>query len=222
MAFSTEWDSIYRKHEQMTSWPWTDLISLVHRHCIHLVSNKGNALELGCGSGANIPFFKALGVNYFGIDGSQAVINHLRERYPELQQQIICEDFTVIQPFDMKYDLIFDRAAVTHNNSKSIQRTLDIALNSLNFGGTYIGVDYFSTKHSDFNKGSPMDDPFTRNGYVEGQFTGCGNVHFFNEAHIRDLFNDYEIIYLSEKIVREFEPKGTKQFASWNIVARKI
>lgn len=222
MTFSNEWDGIYRKKEQMSSWPWSDLISLVHRHCDLLISNKGNVLELGCGAGANIPFFKALGVNYFGIDGSEAVINHVKERHPELQQQIICEDFTAIYPFDTKFDLIFDRAALTHNNCKAIQRTLDTARKFLNYGGIYIGVDYFSSKHSDFSNGYQIDDLFTRNGYVDGQFIGCGKVHFFDELHIRELFTEYEIVYLSEKVVHELEPKGRNQFASWNIVARKI
>lgn len=222
MSFSNEWNEIYLNNEQMSTWPWSDLVSLVHRYGDNLISTKGNVLELGCGAGANIPFFRALGINYYCVDGSPSIINYLKFKYPELSNQIVCADFTKSQPFNKKYDLIFDRAALTHNNTASIKCALDSANKSLNSGGIYIGVDYFSTKHSDFDNGSEIDDPFTRSGYADGQFVGCGKVHFFDESHIREIFSDFEIIYLSEKVVRELGQKEKDRFASWNIVAKKV
>ena len=221
MTFSNEWNEIYNKNEQMSSWPWSDLISLVHRHCARLISNNGNVLELGCGAGANIPYFKALSVNYYGLDGSKEIINHLKNQHPELEAQLECADFTSSQPFEKKFDLIFDRAALTHNNNKSIKQALALAGNSLKDQGIYIGIDYFSVRHSDYKNGISVDDEYTRTGYTSGQFKGCGKVHYFDKAHINNLFEKFEIIYLTEKITREYVPENSHQFASWNLVAIK-
>jgi len=220
MAFSEEWDAIYSDNNQLSVWPWSDVVSLVHRHCRNIIAG-GDVFEMGCGAGANIPFFRALGVKYFGIEGSPTIVKQLHERYPDMRQQIICGDFTVRRPFDRDFDLVLDRSSITHNNTNSIVRTLDTVLKLLKPGGLFIGVDWFSKDHSDAEKGMLVDDNFTRTDFFAGQFKGVGKVHFSDERHLRQLFNDFEIIYLVEKQERRFEPVDNYRFASWNIVARK-
>ncbi len=69
MGFSNEWDSIYADGQQKSIWPWSDLVSFVMRYA----RPKGptyRVLELGCGAGANVPFFRYLNVEYCAIDGS--------------------------------------------------------------------------------------------------------------------------------------------------------
>ncbi len=57
------WESAYSLGGHNTLWPWSDLVSLVSRHCCPISSpEKFNMLELGCGPGANIPFFLSLKV----------------------------------------------------------------------------------------------------------------------------------------------------------------
>ena len=54
MGFSAEWEKQYQKNQQMSIWPWSDLISYVMRYTKINASYK--VLEIGCGAGANIPF----------------------------------------------------------------------------------------------------------------------------------------------------------------------
>ena len=58
MSFSQEWEQRYAENTHMSIWPWSDVVSLVHRHCKPLISaGGGECLELGCGAGAPIyPF----------------------------------------------------------------------------------------------------------------------------------------------------------------------
>src|SRR4029077_14742021 len=58
MGFSKEWDDCYRRGGQAIKWPWSDVISLVMRHA-RPTGSEFRVLELGCGSGANIPFFES-------------------------------------------------------------------------------------------------------------------------------------------------------------------
>jgi len=225
-SFSSEWDDVYARNKQMSLWPWSDLVSLVHRYCRSLIcSNKSSAkvLELGCGAGANIPFFLENGFEYYAIEGSPTIVEQLHKRYPSMASQILCGDFTSSYQFDFEFDLIFDRAALTHNNAASISAALNIACNSLRDNGIFIGVDWFSENHSDSTNGISVDDAHTRTHYQKGQFSEIGKVHFSNELHLRDLFSTagITISFLEEKIVRRFEPSDNYQFASWNIVGSK-
>jgi SAM-dependent methyltransferase len=222
MGFSHEWEQRYTESTHMSVWPWSDIVSLVHRHCKpNIAAGRGLVLELGCGAGANIPFFRALGMNYFAIDGSPTIVKQLHQRYPDLIAQISAADFTAAQPFPDKFDLVIDRAALTHNNTASIQNALKIAFHSLRPGGVLIGSDWFSKNHSDFSGGEEFIDKFTRTNYSAGQFTGVGVVHFSDEHHLRNLFSEFEIVFMEEKLSRRYEPADGHQFASWNIVARK-
>jgi len=223
-GFSSEWEDVYKKRSQLTSWPWTDLVSLVYRYCKDVIKHgKGVVLELGCGAGPNIPFIKSLGMTYYGIEGSEAIVDSLHEKFPELNSQVVVGDFTSIDQFVSlpKIDIVIDSAAVTHNDFSSVSRTLDCSYSALKSGGYFIGVDWFSTNHDDFLKGVSGGDKYTRTNIQEGQFTNVGNVHFSNEEHLRSLFKKFDIISLEEKIVTNFNLKNNHKFASWNIVARK-
>lgn len=221
MSFSTEWEERYTANTHLSVWPWSDIVSLVYRHCKHVIAEGGRVLELGCGAGANIPLFRALGVDYCAIEGSPTIVKQLHERYPDLADNITCGDFTTEQPFPGDFDLIVDRASLTCNSTAAIDRALKLTFESLKTGGIFIGSDWYSKNHSDFEEGDPSIDAFTRTNHKSGQFLGTGQVHFSDEAHLRDLFSQFELIFLEEKLTRRHEPKDGHQFASWNFVARK-
>lgn len=220
MSFSGEWDSIYKLGMQHTAWPWSDLVSLVHRYVPTGLSGR-RVLELGCGTGANVPFFVALGARYNAIEGSEAAVAVVHERFPAMRSTVAVGDFTQSLPSTGPYDLIVDRASLTHNSTQAIQRTLELAWANLVPGGCYIGIDWFSDHHSDRGYGMSVDDENTFTQFTKGQFQGCGRVHFSNELHMRGLFSRFDILLLEEKIIRPVEPARDHQFASFNIVARK-
>lgn len=220
MTFSAEWDQRYLEGTHLSVWPWSDLVSLVRRNFRNLGAAT-RVLELGCGAGANIPFFLSLGVQYFAMDGSPAIVATLRERFPSAADRIAVADFTLEAPFPGGFDIVVDRAAVTHNSSAAIERAMDLVWHGLVPGGSFVGVDWFSTRYGEFGRGLRGDDAMTRTGYRNGPFAGTGNVHFSDEAHLRALFHRFELAVLEEKIVRNVVPGDSSEFATWNIVARK-
>ena len=222
-GFSKEWDQIYDKSLQLNSWPWSDLVSLVFVNCKDIIMRRGSVFELGCGSGPNIRFFESLGVDFYGVEGSEVVVQNLYKKYPELKNKITVGDFSNANCFMNvpDIDIIIDRAAVTHNDLPAIKRTILNSFDKLKVGGYFIGIDWFSTKHSDFQLGVQGGDRYTRTNIKEGQFKGVGNVHFSDEEHMRSLFLGFDIISLEEKIINNYELQNNHQLASWNIVARK-
>lgn len=175
-------------------------------------------LELGCGVGANVPFFLARGDDYAAVEGSPSAVAEVRRRFPELRERIVAADFTSSLP-DGPFDLIVDRAALTHNTTAAIGRALAAAQAALRPGGRFIGVDWFSTSHADAARGTPLD-AHTRDAAGDGQFAELGAVHFSDEPHLRALFSAWEIVALEHKIVASLLP-APRQFAAWNIVARR-
>jgi len=223
-SFSSEWDKIYLSGQQLTSWPWSDVVSLIYRYCKDSISKKSVVFELGCGVGPNIPFIQSLGMNYYGIDGSVTAIKNLHQKFPELKSQTLVGDFTNIEHYSSieDVDIVIDRAAITHNNLPAIKQILGNIHSVLRSGGYFIGIDWFSTKHFSSKMGRRSVDKNTRTNIEIGQFKNIGSVHFSDEDHLRTLFFDFDIILLEEKVVNSFEPKNNHQFASWNVVARKI
>jgi SAM-dependent methyltransferase len=219
MSFSTAWDERYRANTQLSVWPWSDLVSYVMRYA-RPSGRETAVLELGCGAGANIPFFKELGVRYYAVEGSPAIVERLRERFPDLKDNIVVGDFTQEIPLEGRFDLVADRSSLTHNSDSAIRNCLSLLRARLKEGGSYIGIDWFSTAHSDFRAGKAAEDPYTRRDFESGQFAKVGRVHFSDRAHLEDLFKGFSIETLEHKIVERKIPDVAHVFASWNLVAR--
>jgi SAM-dependent methyltransferase len=199
-------------------WPWSDLVSLAIRFAPRGGSLR--VLELGCGIGANIPFFLAKGDEYYAIEGSAAAVAAIHRKFPSLQGTVTCGDFTQDVPFGGPFDLIVDRSAMTHNDTESIKNGLIRALRLLGPGKTYLGIDWFSIRHPESGRGTAVDDR-TRRDFGDGPFHGVGKVHFSDEPHLRDLFASFQIVLLEEKQIETRHPDQQRRFASWNIVARR-
>ncbi len=219
MNFSKEWDEAYKANMYLSIWPWSDMVSYVLRY-VH-PDKKFRVLELGCGAGANIPFFRHLGVEYFAVEGSPAVVEKLHTRFPELKDNILIGDFTEKIPVPGLFDLVVDRASLTHNTTAAIKNCLSLIHSSLKPGGKYVGIDWFSITHSEYKKGREGEDIYTRCGYVSGQFTNVGRVHFSDKAHLAELFSAFNIGILEHKIIRREIPYDEHVFASYNLVAEK-
>jgi len=221
MNFSEEWESVYRVGAHMSVWPWSDLVSFVHRHA-KPADGFRRVLEVGCGAGANIPFFLKLGVDFYGIDGSPEIVGMLHKSFPQLRDNIVLGDFTQSLPFAGQFDLVVDRASIPHNTTAAIQRTFWMIGNQLRPGGKFIGIDWFSTAYPDSQWGVALDS-HTRASMPQGQFVGLGAVHFSDKQHILDLLHEagFQVERLSHKTVETAIPAGATTAGWWSFSAVK-
>lgn len=216
---NSSWENLYRNNKHHSIWPWTDLISEVKK-----LNIKGKiALELGCGMGANIPFLISEGYTYYGIDSSQTAITHNINCFPNLKDNLIVCDFTRNIPFDNEFDLIFDRASITHNDNKGIQSCIENISKKIKESGYYIGIDWFSKNHSDYGDGIELETG-TKTCINSDQFKGTGDIHFFDQEEINHIFhsNNLKVIKMEEKIYQDIQNKeNIRKRASFNFVAIK-
>ena len=220
MTFSLEWDERYRSNTHMSIWPWSDLVSYVIRYA-KPTGKQTRVLELGCGAGANIPFFLGQGFKYYGIEGSNTIINKLKRKFPKIKNNLIADDFTKQIQFKEKFDLVVDRAALTHNNTDGIKNCLELVYDKMKKNSMYIGIDWFSTKHHDYSNFVKKLDTYSRTGYSNGSFVNVGTVNFTNKPQLLKLFKKFEILVLEHKVTTKEIPEK-KISAAWNFVARKI
>jgi len=221
MTFSQEWEYIYRANTHMSIWPWSDVVSYVHRYA-KPVDNFKRVLEMGCGAGANIPFFLQIGVDYWGVDGSHNVVAKIHEKYPELTTKIIVADFSQSIPFEGEFDLVVDRSSLVHNTTTAINRCLMMIFKRLREGGKIIGIDWFSSAHQDANKGLEVDS-HTRCRIPDGHLAGTGTVHFCDQEDLLRLLTDvgFQIERLEHKCNDVLIPLNGEHYAWWNFVAVK-
>jgi len=220
MTFSIEWEKRFTENKSISIWPWSDLVSYVMRYS-NLTYPKFSVLELGCGAGANIPFFLSLNVDYYAMEGSTTIINTLKEKFPSIKKNLFVGDFTKEIPFSQNFDLIVDRSSITHNPLDGVQQCLDLIYKKLKNNGKYIGIDWFSTIHSDYKHGKSTKDKHTKKDFQTGQFKNVGMVHFSDKSHLVDLFKKFKILILEHKIIHKEIPNNNQIFASWNLVAQK-
>lgn len=220
-GFDQDWDNRYTENTHLSIWPWSDVVSYINRY-LKPKDDHIKTLELGCGAGANIPFFLSKDMEYYAIEGSQTITSRLHTQFPSLLKNIICGDFTKNVPFDFQFDVVLDRASLTHNDTKSIERCLEILKFKIRKNGVFIGIDWFSKKHPDSQRGVTVDEN-TRRDLPSRQFQGLGNVHFSDQEHLIKTFSkfEFEIIILEHKeniMLIGSEQINTCQF---NFVAKK-
>lgn len=221
MTFSNEWETLYAQGKQWSLYPWSDLVSLVMVFAGPKAFNhKPKVLELGCGVGANIPFFLDKGFEYYAIEGSRTAVEHIRKRWQN-KVTILHGDFTKELSFERGYfDLVVDRSSTTHNTKKAVEKVISDVKRVLKPGHLFIVCDWFSTKHSGYLKGEFLEKQTCHNFDVDSVFAHVGVVHFFDKRELVSLFDQWEILSMEHKIYKAFIPQEEIKLASWNLVVK--
>lgn len=217
------WDNLYKDSKQMSRWPWSDLISLLYRYKKEF--QDGHVLEVGCGAGANIPFFVSENINYHGIDQSPTIIQDLKERYPNLAPNLSTQDMANMDP-SLKFNLIFDRAALVHNNLEAIKKSIDLIWRNLNPGSLFIFCHWFASDSGYLPWGEKITEgEETYRSFSTGPFQGLGTVHFFSFNELKQLFKDFEILEMGKVIYQDYDINNPEllpiNHSMWNGVVRR-
>lgn len=207
----TDWEEIYSKGQQLAEWPWSDVVSLFHKFKSHKQTGNVSVLELGCAAGVNASFFFSQHCEYVGIDGSGTAIQIARERFPENAKSFFdadLNDMGAVLPLK-KYDIILDRASVSHNPREQIVSIISQSKELLNDNGLYIGVDWHSDQSSAFDSREVNGVRYLED-VNDDQFSNVKGTYFASPDCINQIFEEFDMIFLVEKTSQDYDTKKKK------------
>ena len=211
------WDKIYKNNLHLSTWPWTDIVTLVNRYTDYKIRKKLNIVEIGSGLGANINFLKKNNNNYFGNEESIIAYKFLKKNYNRIN--IKKSNFLDCKYKDNFFDIVIDRASITHNSYNDIIKIIDKSYKILKPDGKFISTYLFS-KNCSILKGYKKDTNTFKN-IKNGFLSGVGTVSFFNKNNILELFtNKFNIIHLEHNKKNILQP-SLETISWWNIVGQK-
>jgi len=127
-SFDEKWEAIHQQRE-WGRWPDNHLVRFVHRNYPERLMLQ--ALDLGCGGGAQTVFLRKYGFDTVGVDASLAAIERCRQAIPEnfssslvvgINYQVA--DVTVL-PFPQgHFDLVTDVCCLQHVTAPDHKRAL--------------------------------------------------------------------------------------------------
>lgn len=224
MSFDQNWEKSYTQNRSLAKWPWSKVIGMIKRHGKGLTEGS-KILELGCGVGANIPFFMAEKMDFYGIEGSGSAVSLIHQQYPQLKNKVVVGDFTNSWGFDgIQFDAILDRGSLCHTSMTGVEQVFEQMALRLKANGYFFGIDWMSTDHEAFRLSEPSIDPYTRTNVSKGTFKGVGRVHFFDRTRAMALLEKYnfEVLYF-EHARTDVEVGGSNEtsHAAFSLAARK-
>lgn len=134
-------------YNEISSW-WNDQVELTTgiefvRKALRFSANKGNALDVGCGSGGRmVAALLNAGFQVTGIDVSEAMLKYARKRHPD--SDFILGDICEWEP-QAQYDVIIAWDSIFHIPYSEQRRVVGKLCNALANGGVILftagGVD---------------------------------------------------------------------------------
>ena len=215
MSFDKNWEKlVYKQSLQINRYPFDWIVSSTFNQIKRF--NKKKVLELGCGTGNNLRFFRDLNFKeIIGVDGSKTAIKLAKKNIKNKKIKLIQNDFSKINFKSNYFDLIVDRGSITHNPKKEINQIFDKLYKFLKKDGLFLSTIFSSRHYGNFIKiknKSFKDEINSKEGLT---------TSFFNQREIKNLFSKFKIISLQLEEKKSFIPNNKKNSAWWLIISKK-
>ena len=99
-SFDNQWNESYGNGKQLNEFPFMDFVSFYFNNFKNSTT-KLNILEVGCGAGNNLEFLAQKGHNVYGLDASEKVIEHAKQKF---SKKNISGNFIVSEFTDLPYE----------------------------------------------------------------------------------------------------------------------
>lgn len=217
-AWNPVWDTIFAAR-QWGKYPKEELIRFVARYYYAAPDRSAvRFLDLGCGFGSSTWFLAREGFAVDGVDGSQLIIDKLRERLAleGLTAGLLAAD-AINLPYPAEhFDCMIEIACLQHNTPENTRRILDGAFERLKPGGRLFSFTAMAGSWGD-GLGCQVTD-CTYTDISEGPFAHAGVARFSTEQQIRDLYGKFEL----QLDVSEITVGGrAHRLSNWIVEGRK-
>jgi SAM-dependent methyltransferase len=187
VSFDPIWEEKYSAGHQQRA-PWDETVSFVFRNMPkQKARNEITILEVGCGTASNLWFFSLEGFDVAGIDASSSAITKAQARFKKdnLKGDLRVGDFTQLPFQDHSFDLVIDRAALTHSGTSTIKSAVREIHRVLKKDGKFFFTP-FADSHGSNSAGQRGGDGLTID-IQASTLTGAGQVCFVSRTEIDEF-----------------------------------
>ncbi len=218
---SVDWEAdIYARGQQINKWPFSEVISSIIRAAAGRDRREVSVLEIGCGAGNNIWFLASEGFQAHGLDMSATAIEYARNRLCDmrLEADLRVGNIAALPWPDERFDIVIDRAVLTHNSHSHISITLEEVRRVLKPGGVMMSFSLFGMNHAERVHGEEVSH-HTFDHFHDGYFRSVGLTSFFTRDDLTGLFSRFGKLEIERTTVHddndqilseEFSVKATK------------
>jgi SAM-dependent methyltransferase len=219
------WDELFKDKKNVWDFPQTEVMKFVNRLESTFDRRPLIIWDLCCGAGRNSVAIAKVGHKVYSSDVSPTGVNNLKTWLKSENQQCetqVCE--MEVNPWNRHdFDGVFCWDALHHNTIGNIKSTVDMIYDSLITGGLFM-TSLISIKSGLEDKGTLVEP----NTFIHNQGAESGVPHhYFDEAEIRDLFENWKILILAEIEVnyieteKEFYKNNPFPYTKWNVLVMK-
>lgn len=198
------WDQKF-KNRSWGEYPPEDLIRFVKRNFPENKENSYRVLELGCGPGANIIFFRREGFKVSAIDISPNAIDRATNRllennlYSDSNIDLKVGNFKELPWEDNSFDLIIDNFAVYANTKSVIADVVKEQYRVMKKGGLGF-AKFWGINTTGYGQGELIEEN-TYDNIPSGPCKDMGFAHFVHYEELECLFSNF-INVIIDKINR--------------------
>ena len=219
-SFDDIWEQNYAAGQALNKYPLSDVVSFVFRHRPQRPNNTVSILEVGCGTAPNVAFMAREGFQVSGIDASKTAVRIASERLEKegLKADLTIGDFCALPYKDESFDLVVDRAALTHADFPSMRRAIDEIRRVLKPRGRFLFIPFGDT-HASFANSTLADNLTSID--VGGALAGHGQVTFVSRKEISVLFRDGWKLLQCRRNEHIDMLDAIEMVVSWTVIAEK-
>lgn len=220
-SFDTKWDELYEKKLHVNRYVHSEVVSFISRYRPSKPQQEVSVLEVGCGTCPNICYLAESGYITYGVDASASAISigkaFLKEK--NLHANLYVTDFTTLDFPNEYFDIVIDRAALTHANMASVKMAINEIARVLKKGGHFLFTP-FSDSHPSCLQ-STLDENLTSTKIHSGYLSEFKNMTFIGRKEVDALFRRGWILQQCDKREVVDMLNGKIISADWFIVAEK-
>tara|TARA_A100001011_G_scaffold368879_1_gene423628 strand:- start:384 stop:1064 length:681 start_codon:yes stop_codon:yes gene_type:complete len=214
MKNKTFWQNTFKKNlKSQRNFPNEELCRFLGRNYNN--KKKIKVLELGCGSGANVPAILHHNMSLTAIDFSEIAIDLCKKKYSNYKKDLkfFCLNMLDLDKLEDSYDLIIDVFSSYNLNFKQNKMLIDKVYKKLRKKGIYFSYTP-SKKSTSWIKEKDRFDKSTLNSFKRKSSPYFGNEGFFrfvSEDELKKNFpkEKFKIKYC-EKISKTYN--NTKEY----------
>jgi SAM-dependent methyltransferase len=197
------WNELFLSEKHIETPPESEVIRFAKLVSKRFPRRTPRIWDLCCGAGRHTVALARFGFDVYASDNAPNAIERTKDWLAEAKFAATCAvaEMTENPWKGVTFQGILCWNSINHNTAKNIQKTIDMAYDSLEQGGLFL-VTLKSSKADRFGVGTEVEP----NTFVPADGNEAGVLHhYFNHEEIKCMFRRWRFLVLCEEVIKNYE-----------------